>query len=68
MKIFSYWQSNNRQNENYFYLLQVQKREINIIHSISFKNQPYFKKGANTQNDIHIIKAAIGRNRNINTN
>ena len=49
MKIFSYWQSNNRQNENYFYLLHVQKREINVIHSISFKNQPYFKKGANTK-------------------
>ena len=36
MKIFSYWQSNNRQNENYFYLLQVQKKrnkcyQLNII-------------------------------------
>lgn len=44
MKIFSYWQSSNLQNENYFYLLQVQKREINVINSISFKINHILRK------------------------
>ena len=67
MKIFSYWQSNNRQNENYFYLLQVKKKRNKYYPLNIIQNQPYFKKGANTKNDIHIIKAAIDRNRIINT-